>query len=341
MSKPLISVISIVYMVEPYFGECLKSLKALTYPNLEIILVIGQKEERDKDGKAVLSDDGCLKMAEAAAEDDSRFKIVKCIAAGVSDARNRGLDAATGEFIGFVDGDDYVEPDMYDRLMRNMVEYNADISVCGRFSEYPGETLKNEAGELPERKTPLQGVRMLMENTGFFFHCWDKLFKAELFEGIRFPEDKYLEDRYVIGNLIADSSAIVYDRTPLYHFRVRTDSMSHFRKMSELNSDADMYFAEYAVGKFPELKDLAEAFCIYGHITCIQNALTEGYFNRRDEEKHFAYVREHRKSAMKNPHVNSNTRIKILFTLYALPLLKIITLAGKRKQNIRQGFTKG
>ena len=339
MSKPLISVISIIHMVKPYFGECLNSLKALTYPNLEIILVLGMKEKKESDGNVTLYDDGCLKMAEEAASSDRRFRIINCGAAGVSDARNRGLDAASGEYIGFVDGDDYVEPDMYDRLYDNIVEFGADISVCGKFSEYPGVSIREEAGTGPERLTPLEGVKMLMENNGFFFHSWDKLFKAELFDGIRFPEDKYLEDRYVIGNLVAESSAIVYDRTPLYHFRVRTDSVSHLKKMSELNSDADMVFSEYAVNKFPELKDTAEAFCIYGHITCIQNALTEGYFSREEEERHFAYVREHKKSALGNPHVSTNTKVKIFLTLYSLPLLKLITMIGKKRQEERQGFT--
>ncbi|MBQ7724120.1 MAG: glycosyltransferase [Lachnospiraceae bacterium] len=339
MSKPLISVISIIHMVGPYFSECLHSLKALTYPNLEIILVVGLKEKKEPDGKVRFYDDGCLKMAEEAATSDRRFRIIRCVAAGVSDARNRGLDAATGEFIGFVDGDDYVEPDMYDRLYDNIVKYKADISVCGKFSEYPGESIKDELKAGPELLTPVDGVKMLMQNNGFFFHSWDKLFKAGLFDGIRFPEDKYLEDRYVIGNLVAESSAIVYDRTPLYHFRVRTDSMSHLKKMSELNSDADMAFSGYAVSKFPELKDTAEAFCIYGHITCIQNALTEGYFVREEEERHFTYVREHRKSAFKNPYVSRNTKVKIFLTLHCLPLLKLITLRGKKRQKDRQGFT--
>lgn len=340
MSKPLISVISIIYMVEPYFRQCLESLKALTYPNLELILVVGMREETDSKGNKTLCDDGCLAMAEEAAANDRRFKIVKCIAAGVGDARNRGLNAASGEYIGFVDGDDYVEPDMYDRLYDNLNKYGGDISVCGKFSEYPGETVREDVIGDPEVLTPEKGVRMLMENTGFFFHSWDKLFKAEIFNGIRFPEDRYLEDRYVIGNLIADASAIIYDRTPLYHFRVRTDSVSHLKRMCELNSDADMVFSEYAVERFPGLKDTAEAFLIYGHITCIQNALIERYFQRSEEEKHFSYIREHKDSAFKNPHVNRNTRIKILFTLYALPLLKILTLMGKKKRKERRGFTK-
>ena len=349
MTKPLISVISIIYKVEPYLRQCLESMRKLTYPELELILVVGRS------GSTTASaDDNCLQIAEEFAAKDPRFKIITCVAAGVSDARNRGLDAAKGEYIGFVDGDDFVDPGIYDRLYDNMVSFDADISVCGKYDEYAdgtnngllaGETVSKAAGDAlspktePELLSSKEAAGMLLTGGGFFFHSWDKLFKVGLFDGIRFPEDKYLEDRYTIGDIILKAERIVYDRTPLYHFRVRTDSMSHHKRMSEMNSDADTVFVTKTLSKYPDLYDEAENYLLYGHITCIQNALISGEFKREEEKRHFDYIREHRKSAGKNPFVNRNTRIKAFLSLHSLFLLKLITLRGKHRQAEPAAFT--
>ena len=341
MTKPLISVISIIYKVEPYLRQCLESLEKLTYPNLELILVVGQS------GKGPDTDDNCLQIAEEFVSKDPRFKILTCIASGVSDARNRGLDAAGGEYIGFVDGDDFVDPGMYDRLYDNMVSYDADISVCGKYEEYADGAYGVEssgsraAGEKrePELLSSKEAAGMLIGGSGFFFHSWDKLFKAELFAGKRFPEDKYLEDRYTIGDIILKAERIVYDRTPFYHFRVRTDSVSHHKRMSEMNSDADTVFVSKVLTRYPELYDEAENYLLYGHITCIQNALVSGEFRKEEEKRHFDYIREHRKSTRTNIYVNLNTRVKAFLSLHSLFLLKLVTLWGKRKQGGSRAFT--
>lgn len=332
MNHPRISVISIIYGVEPYLRQCLESLQSLTYPELELILVVGGKE----DG----SDDGCLSIAEDFAGRDNRFKIVRCIAAGAGDARNRGLDAATGEYIGFVDGDDYVEPDMFTRLYENLIEHDADISVCGKFSEYQDKTLKDpyDEGDPISVLNSEEAAEMLLAGKGFFFHSWDKLFKAELFSGIRFPTEGVLEDRYIIGNLILDSERIVYDRTPLYHFRVRTDSLSRTRGLCEENVIADTVFSEKVVKRYPALKDRAEACLLYGHITCVQNALAGDYYDRKSQEKHLDYIGEHGKIGNRNPYINMNTRVKVFLSLYSPGLLKLWTEHSLKKQAEEKGF---
>ena len=128
MNEPLVSVIVPVYKVEKYLDKCVESIVGQTYKNLEIILV--------DDG----SPDNCPAMCDKWADRDSRIKVIHKQNGGVSSARNAGIDAVQGEFIGFVDSDDWLEPDMYDCLVKNALEYNADISRCGYFVDWSDHT---------------------------------------------------------------------------------------------------------------------------------------------------------------------------------------------------------
>lgn len=117
--QPLISVIVPIYKVEQYLNRCVQSIVDQTYKNLEIILV--------DDG----SPDNSPAMCDAWAEKDDRVQVVHKKNGGVSSARNAGLDAANGAYIGFVDGDDYIEPDMYAQLLQAIQKDSSDMAVCG------------------------------------------------------------------------------------------------------------------------------------------------------------------------------------------------------------------
>ncbi len=315
---PKISVISIIYKVEPYLRECLNSLINQTYQNLEIVLVVGE------------GGDASLDIAREYAAKDERIKLITCTPNGAGDARNRGLSAATGEFTGFVDGDDYASPDMFERLYENLRKNEADISVCGKYSEYVGVSI-------PDGQKPLNvmsskdAFEMILDGTGFFFHCWDKLFKSSLFEGIRFPDDRYLEDRYVVKELLERAGRIVYDTTPLYHFRIRSDSLSRIEEMSELNTDADMEFGEFVCERYPGLKPRVEAFLLYDHLTCIQNRLIHGTYTKENTAKHYDYIRSLKGSLRSNPRIDGRLRLKVFLAFNMKWALKAITQRSIRK----------
>ena len=122
----MISIIVPVYQVEPYLNRCVRSLLEQTYTDLEIILV--------DDG----SPDGCPALCDAWAGKDARVRVIHKPNGGLSDARNAGLTAASGEEIAFVDSDDWVDPDMLERLHNQMEETGADLAACGVTWEYPG-----------------------------------------------------------------------------------------------------------------------------------------------------------------------------------------------------------
>lgn len=120
-----ISLIVPCYNIRKYLPRCIESILAQTYKNLEIILI--------SDG----STDGTDEVIREYAKKDSRIIPIFKQNSGVSDTRNRGLDIATGDYIGFVDGDDYIEPEMYETLLKNAIENNADISHCGYQMVFP------------------------------------------------------------------------------------------------------------------------------------------------------------------------------------------------------------
>ena len=322
---PKISIISIIYKVEPYLRECIESMINQTYKELEIVLVVGK------------GGDNCLEIAREYEARDPRIKVVSCEPKGTGDARNKGLEAATGEYIGFVDGDDYASPEMIEKMFFNLEKHEADIAVCGKFSEYPGGGVPDEQRPLREM-TSRDAFEMIFRGTGFFFHCWDKLFRAALFEGISFPTDRYLEDRYVVNILLERAEKIVYDTEPLYHFRIRSDSLSRVDEMAEYNTDADMDFADFVLKRYPDLKNEAEAFLLYDHITCIQNRLIHGTFTKEITAKHYDYIREHRQSANSNPLVDFKLKLKIFLAFYMKWALKLITERSVRKAAANEKF---
>ncbi|MFR2551722.1 MAG: glycosyltransferase [Clostridioides difficile] len=124
---PKISIIVPVYNVEKYLEKCVRSILAQTFTDFELILV----------------DDGSLDssgaMCDQFAEQDQRVKVIHKENGGLSDARNAGIELATGEYLGFVDSDDYIADDMYELLYTNIVKEDADLSICGIYDVYEGK----------------------------------------------------------------------------------------------------------------------------------------------------------------------------------------------------------
>lgn len=211
--KPQISVIVPVYNVEAYLPHCVDSILAQTHQDLEVLLV--------DDG----SPDNCPAICDAYAEKDCRVKVVHKKNGGVSSARNAGLAAATGEWIGFVDGDDWIEPDMYERLLHNATAYKAQISVCGMVNEWQGEVRAvGREGEL-RRLTGRQAQLELLERITLLPSLCNKIYDRRLVnaltnrEGVTFTEDMLANYR-VFGL----SNFVVVDGTTKYHYVLHAGS---------------------------------------------------------------------------------------------------------------------
>lgn len=215
MNNPLISIIVPIYKVEMYIRKCVESIINQTYENLEIILV--------DDG----SPDNCGIICEEYAVQDKRIKVIHKQNGGLSSARNVGLDIASGEYIGFIDSDDFIESDMYEALYSALIKHNADISVCGRYIVKGNRITTISDTEVPVEFTKCEALKELVldEYSGMKNFAWDKLYKSELFENVRYPEGKCFEDIFTTYKLFALCNKIVDIKSPKYYYLLREDSI--------------------------------------------------------------------------------------------------------------------
>lgn len=216
-SLPLISVIVPVYNVKDYLEKCLQSVCGQTYRNLEIILI--------DDG----SSDGSGELCDFFAQRDGRIKVIHQANAGQSAARNRGLAIAQGEYLGFVDSDDWIEPDMYEFLYRLLRENRADISVCSHYRDKGGKSVaKYASGELFSF-TRDEAIRALAIDKHIRNYMVDKLFRRHLFAGITFPENRVFEDLAICYRVFYGAGKVVLQDTPKYHYMIREGSTMQSR----------------------------------------------------------------------------------------------------------------
>lgn len=212
----LISVIVPVYKVEPYIRKCIDSILAQTYINLEIILV--------DDG----SPDRCPEICDEYASRDSRIKVIHKENGGLSDARNKGLEVASGDYIAFVDSDDWIEADMYEILLRNMQYFDADISVGGVADDLEENgcyhTIKiSNYGESDFFENKVEAMKRYFINS---WAAWDKLYKRNVFDKIRFPIGEINEDEAIVLYVLNECSCVCYTNKVLYHYMKRMTGKS-------------------------------------------------------------------------------------------------------------------
>lgn len=214
-----ISIIVPIYNVEKCVDKCIKSIVEQTYKNLEIILV----DDGSTDNSGALCDEW--------AEKDDRIIVIHKENEGLSDARNSGLKISTGKYVGFIDGDDWIEPDMYDYLYQLLTDNDADISVCEHYIAYDSEQL--EAGgalssdiNVYDRKNALW--ELIQDETIHSF-AWDKLYKADLFENIAYPTRRYVQDMFTTYKLFEKCNKIVFGHEPKYYYYQRKNSIQKTR----------------------------------------------------------------------------------------------------------------
>ena len=271
--EPVISVIIPVYNVEQYLVKCIQSVQSNTFTDIEIICI--------DDG----STDQCGTILDTLASEDPRIHVIHQKNQGVAGARNAGVDAAKGEFVAFVDSDDFIHPRYFETLLNCMINRNADIVVCGcqKFSE-------NESPVTSEYKKI--SYRRINDQE-FFDHyyarhmIWARLYRKKDLDAIRFSPDVRMADDtlYNLRVVAAMSSPRVYEtETVLYYYLMRASSIVHTGKAERMIDTGNWYLAHRnqflsdtsGKWKWLLLMQVIKATLSYRH--------TVRYIRRKDEE---------------------------------------------------------
>jgi glycosyltransferase involved in cell wall biosynthesis len=237
-SQNLISVIVPIYGVEKYLSECIESILSQTYTNLEIILV--------NDG----SKDNCPSICDYYASIDNRILVLHKLNGGLVSARKEGLKVSKGDYIAYIDGDDWVEPEMYEEMLKYALKYDVDIVVGGHKEELNGKVVEVLYNNLPEGL--YNGLRLENEifpkmlNTGafskfgIFSYLWNKLFKRSIIYDNQLAVDDRIfmaEDAACTYPTLLDSKSIYISNSAFYRYRQRVDSMVKTRDTTYLDID--------------------------------------------------------------------------------------------------------
>lgn len=226
---PLISVIIPIYGVEKYLHRAVDSVLGQTYRNLDIILV--------DDG----SKDSCPEICDAYAAREARVRVVHKENGGLSDARNAGLAVAGGDYIAFLDSDDYWAPTFIEILYRELVANDADVALCsytvtedagyGKKEYFERQRERYQAGVvereiLDHRKLLFSVYDAHQLDATYFIVAWNKLYKASLWKDIRFPKGKIHEDEATTYRIFDKAQKGVYVKMPLYAYFSMPDSIT-------------------------------------------------------------------------------------------------------------------
>ncbi|MCM1264176.1 MAG: glycosyltransferase [Butyrivibrio sp.] len=214
MSKKqkLISVIVPIYNIEAYIEKCIKSIIGQTYHNLEIILV--------DDGSA----DNSGRICDRYAELDNRIMVLHKENGGLSDARNYAIDRAHGDLLAFVDGDDWIHPQMYELMQDAMELHEADVVTCW-FERTDKDFGKRQYKQDELNVRLLSGAEALCDIETPLVVAWNKLYKREIFENIRYPKDRLHEDEYIIHRIFYKCRKVAVIDKPLYFYTIRDGSI--------------------------------------------------------------------------------------------------------------------
>ncbi|WP_088070502.1 glycosyltransferase family 2 protein [Gottfriedia luciferensis] len=243
--NPKISIIVPVYKVERYINKCVDSILSQTFTDFELILV--------DDG----SPDRCGIICDEYANKDERVKVIHKQNGGQASARNMALDIARGDYIGFVDSDDWIEPDMYELLYAISIENDCDIVNCTGIVHFEDKTIIKSSHPLTIHNRS-QAMKAIFEGELYDEVVWSKLIKRELLENLRFPEGIMYEDTAFTYKLINKSKKVGYIGEAKYHY-IKRENSTMDRAVKNKSIDAVLIYDEiyqFISQNYPELKPI-------------------------------------------------------------------------------------
>ena len=322
MMKEKISIIVPVYNVEAYLERCVESILKQTYTNLEILLV--------NDGSTDKSGELCDKLALR----DHRIRVIHKENGGLSDARNRGIDEASSNLIGFIDSDDYIDEDMYETLYRQMVASKADLSMCGHYDVYHQIPEKQVAEIKTWELMPEEAIKMVMEAKILSVTAVNKLYKKALFEQLRFRIGKIAEDAFIMVDLIHQCSKIVATNEKKYYYVHRENSITTQKFSLKFLNVIEAYEqnAKIISENYPDLYDVAIMRINWAYFYVLDRLLVDNDFKDKVlEDRLISYLKKNKRSILMDSRFTRARKMSFLVLCLSRKLyLKILLTQTKR-----------
>lgn len=324
-AKGLLTVVVPVYNVENYLEKCVSSLINQTYKCIEIILV----DDGSTDQSGTISD--------ALSRKSNNVKVIHQKNQGLSGARNTGIENAKGEYITFVDSDDYVANDMYENLIKIMKQDGSDIAIGGAMDEC--EIYKKPTYPSGIRKVFTKEEALSELNSFRYFNMsfCTKVFKRSLFEedgygdrALRFSIGKISEDQYLIHKVIARAEKISYDSTPYYHCVVRQGSITRGKRIHTAELNAALERRKYYQAWFPNIVFSAETQCVFSAIGIYnQYILRKKPINPALKRRLLFIINKFKCSVYRNRLLSNKKKIQLILFFNLHWLYKKLLTRGK------------
>lgn len=330
LEEPLISVIVPVYRVEKYLRKCVDSILAQDYKNLEILLV--------DDG----SPDNCPLICDEYAQKDSRIKVIHKSNGGLSDARNMGLDCMHGEYVAFVDSDDYVDNNYIRVMYELMIRCNTKMSVLPICTEYEdGSTYSVSKQKILETKfSSEQLLEDIMYQWHFETNAFCKLYHRSLFEQTCYPKGELYEDFSTIYKLIdkcVEGVACSCDYTP-YHYIQHPGSIMNspfqLKKMCLIKISQDVL--DFVSKRYPAIRPAAIRRYVYSNFHLLNRAYMYPQYHLQVKQMRQNILR-YRKDILKNPQAERKFKFAVLLLSCGMPVYRCVW--NIYTHTIRNGYT--
>lgn len=300
-----ISIIVPIYNVEPFLRKCVKSLLDQTHENIEIILV----NDGSPDNSKQICDDFALQ--------DSRIKVIHQENKGLCGARNAGLDVATGDYIAFVDSDDYVTKDMFEYLLNLLTKTNSDISACRFFSLNNSGNISVRTDGIDHILSKEEAVEDIVTKFSLRTFFCNKLFKKELFSNKRFPEGFVFEGTHFIHEIFLEVDKVVFGAEAKYYYRDFSESivntMSYKNRIDYVYAHCKRYIDLHLL--YPELAPNLLFDVVLNSIKLIEIYVRTPKKERNKYEEKLNYIRnfikDYWEKITKHPEISKLAQIKL------------------------------
>ena len=319
MNYPLVSVIVPCYNVEQYLPQCIDSILNQTYQNLEVWLV--------DDG----SPDRCGEICDEYAKKDARIKVINKKNGGLADARNVALDVMTGEYVVFVDSDDYISPTHIEGLYHLIEKYGADVSVNTFCSFYEGSSPNPSPKSTKDWVLDgLHAAEIMFYQEHFDTTAWGKMYKASLFDGIRYPQGLLFEDLPTTYRLLLKANRVVFSDEQSYFYLLRSNSIEG-AAFSPHKLDSGLQLMALMDKDRDTLQPIIKSYnCrMASFIFHLLLQMPEGYVHRKDFEERIKKIRW---SVLTDIRARKNARLACLLSFVGFGLVQSVFNRVKKRK---------